>query len=248
MKSFYEYLAEAKREYKYRIKIAAQVTDELLDRLEYALRLYDVVEVGKPTKSIIQDNPLDFPELRAVEVWTIDVTLERAVSTYTMMQQLRQELNVPEDYIVVRDFNEPKELENVRHAELNAIEAEADKDGMEPVALLDHLPDAEEYDPSFGDEYNQKLLDYLSKVRAEGETEDGPAKTMFGLLKDMKDVEREDFNKDKDGVKPAHIQDAKGKPEEPLDVSAWGNFDSRSTAAKRTYKKGERQVTLKGKK
>ena len=60
MKTFKEYLAEAVQENPVRIKIACDVTDDMMNVIERELERYDIVSINKPVKTIMQEHPLDF--------------------------------------------------------------------------------------------------------------------------------------------------------------------------------------------
>ena len=51
MKTFTQYLAEAVKEIPVRIKLATDLTDDMIETIESELARYDVVNVAKPVKS-----------------------------------------------------------------------------------------------------------------------------------------------------------------------------------------------------
>ena len=77
MKSFKQYLAEAVKEIPVRIKLATDVNDDMIDCIEAELQRYDVVSIGNPTKTIMQEHPLDFgTKIKNAEVFIIDAVVE----------------------------------------------------------------------------------------------------------------------------------------------------------------------------
>ena len=48
MKSFSQYLTEAEKEYAFRVKVAGDLKDEQLDRMEEALKKYEAFSISKP--------------------------------------------------------------------------------------------------------------------------------------------------------------------------------------------------------
>jgi hypothetical protein len=85
MKSFKAYLSEAVKEIPLRIKVAAEVTDDMMNVIETELSRFDVVSVSKPTKTIMQEHPLDFgTKIRNTEVYIVDAVVHLPVSHETI--------------------------------------------------------------------------------------------------------------------------------------------------------------------
>lgn len=237
MKSFREYLEESKKTYQYRIKTIVPIEDGMMDRIEEVLSKYDALEVSRPKVTILQKNPLDFPDVEAAEVSIVDVTTNLAASSYELQQLLRGVLNIPEKFIVVRGAHEPIERYTT-DAELKAeIDAEADSKGLTPAPLLSTNPVEPENETSvpgeklYGDKYNMSLLRFLNANRAAAKPETG-----------------EDFNKDQAGVKPVPYWE-KGDEDAPLDgfLGKYDNLtdDIRGVEKVFTDKKGQSKVISK---
>ena len=137
MKSFKSYLSEAVKEIPLRIKIAAEVTDDMMNVIETELSRFDVVSVSKPTKTIMQEHPLDFgTKIRNTEVYIIDAVVHLPVSHETIRRNLSDKLGLVYDYVVVKGPNDPIEAEN--EAEVARQQA-----------------NAEDYQPKMGKEYSE---------------------------------------------------------------------------------------------
>ena len=75
-KSFVNYVAENKTEYKYVLKFAVnEMTDVMIDQLEAGLAKYDVKSASAFRKTPIQESPLDFPNVKNTAVFICDLTL-----------------------------------------------------------------------------------------------------------------------------------------------------------------------------
>lgn len=151
MKKFTDYLTEAKKEYEFRLKFAYEVNDAFLDKLEMALSKYNVLKVGKMSKTILQKQRLDFNHLPPCEVYIIDVTVEYPTTDSRMKNYLCNALGISQSMMVVRNKNHPEEI----MAELDEKEEGKVKD----ASLLDSdypVYDQEDY---YGDEYNKKMVD-----------------------------------------------------------------------------------------
>ena len=227
MKTFFQYLAESTKEYKYRLKTIVELNDEDLKKLETCLKKYDLVTISKPKKTIFQKKPRDFPGVEGAEVFIVDFTLRMPVTSYSMSLEFRKLLEIHENHIVVRGENEPVELE----AQKMIADLEAEE--KENKALLDDEVYSEFNEPqevAYGDEYNRKLLSYLAQVASDRDQKQeveqtGPVKALFGWLKD-ETKPSEDFNKDIDSVKPVHRKTKKpgGKTDVPNKSDVHGNY------------------------
>lgn len=235
------YLAEAERRYHFRIKTVVPIGDAEMDRIEIAVAKYQPIEIKRPKKTILQKQPLDFKDLQNFEVYIVDMTLALPASPYVLQQDIRQSLNVPEKYIVVRGDNEPVEVENQRLAALNDIADEAAKRGLKPASLLADS-NYEEFDEPqgdrfYGDKHNSALLAYIEKVRAEREPPPNPEKQLFNWLdmpdrKDQQPVQDDtDFNAHLNDKRPKASANAKSPSE-----SVQGNIDDDTRSVTRLYR------------
>ena len=138
MKTFEQYLAEAVKEIPVRIKLATKVNDDIIQTIESELARYDVVNIAKPVKTIVQEHPLDFgTKIRNTEVFIIDATVRMPVSYETFRRNLSDKLAIPYDYVVVKGANDPLEADN---------EAEVKRQGST----------GEDYEPKVGQDYTDE--------------------------------------------------------------------------------------------
>jgi hypothetical protein len=160
MKNLFEYIEQLKETHEIRIKIAQEVTDEMMDKIERHLEKYDAEKISAPNKTILQKRPLDFPNLEMAEVYIIDFTSALPVSLEMLHQEISKLLNLPEGNVVVRNANEARELEQE--------EAEKEKKEEYKVKIgADYdKKEASETKASelFGDKYNAGLLKELKKI------------------------------------------------------------------------------------
>ena len=68
MKSFKEYLTESKKTYDFRIKIAGDLPEGADSMMKTALEKYGVENYKKLSKTMVQEHPLDFPQLKNISV------------------------------------------------------------------------------------------------------------------------------------------------------------------------------------
>ena len=132
MKTFKEYLAEAVKEYTFKVKIAGVLEDSHLDAMELALAPYNVVKVGSPKKTIMQEHPLDFPaNVTNTEVTIIEVTTSMPVSYQTLSRHLSDHMGLPMNPVVVQH-------EGDLQAEQDKLNAEKTDDAYEPIMGQDY--------------------------------------------------------------------------------------------------------------
>jgi hypothetical protein len=231
MKDFRQYLAESVKPRYFLVKTAFKPTDEQLDIIETYLNKYDLIDFVKP--ELLENDTLDFINVPDREVWCAKFAIAMPITQYMLVQQLKSAMNVNEDLIIIRSATEPVELE--------VQDAAFKNDGLQSAARLgtDRFYDDQEQPlltDLYGDNYNQKLVDYLANVKSTRRSEkyDPPAPLFSWLDMDrvMKEqaVDSEDFNKNYDTVKPV----TGGRDTLPVDaqyLGAAGNLDD--AAAKR---------------
>jgi hypothetical protein len=165
MKSFKQYLAESKQSYNYRIKLAKELSNEELDRIERHLVKYDVQKFSAPKKLMLQSTPYDFPQLRGYEIFVVEFTTNIPASAYQIQTEIQNLIGISDGFMKVRSDMEP--LEKQEQAEL----AGAD----DAVSLLadENYSEAEDVnaDDYYGDKYNTSFVQELLELRKDKEKE-----------------------------------------------------------------------------
>lgn len=174
MKTFKEYLAESKKKYDFRVKVAGDFSKDREDHLKTALNKYSLESFKKLANTPIQEHPLDFPQVKNCEVSIYEVTLDYPTTQHELTEYLTQELGVNKQNLVVKRPGEPSEEYQM------PVEK---REG----ALLDD-PDYKEspnakFEDFYGDKYNsgfvKELNDLLKlerKARGEQIPTEGAAK------------------------------------------------------------------------
>lgn len=165
MKTLLEYIESIQQKHDIRIKFCHELSDDDMDKVERHLEKYDAEKVSRPTKTILQSRPLDFPNIDMAEIYIIDFTACLPVSTEMLKQELAKLLNLPEGHVVVRNALEPREQE-AEHDE----EGEKFKNKPEKLEAKlgteyskDEAPEQKATD-LYGDKYNSKFLKELKKL------------------------------------------------------------------------------------
>ena len=155
MKNFKEYLAESKKQYTFRVKVAGEFTSDQESALKNLLSRYVVSEFKRIGKTPIQELPLDFPHIKNCEVSIYETTLDYPTTQQELTEYLATELKVGKQRLVVRRPDEP--YEEYQHIE-------------EPRtgALLDD-PDYKEagspkFEDYYGDKYNTGFVKELNDI------------------------------------------------------------------------------------
>lgn len=158
MKNLFEYIQEANKEYKWRVKFAVPVDGEMLDKAERLLAKFDVKKVSPIKKTILQGRPLDFVDAGPSEIYITDVVCGLPCNREAIRELLSNGLNVHVSKIVVRSEHEPLETDR-------EVGEPVDKDKPLLGSDYDKTPD-----PAlvYGDKYNQKLVqDNLGRFKFE---------------------------------------------------------------------------------
>ena len=155
MKSFKNYLAESKKQYDFRIKIAGDISTEQESLLKSSLDRFQVSGFKKTGKTPIQELPLDFPQIKNCEVNMYEVVLDYPTTQMELIEYLSNNLKINKQNVVVKRPGEPSE-EYQRQVE------------PRKGALLDDPDYKEAGDPQFedyyGDKYNSGFVKELNDI------------------------------------------------------------------------------------
>lgn len=162
MKSFKQYLAESAKSYTYRIKLAKELTNDQVDKIERHLIKYDVQQFSAPKKLMLQSTPYDFPQLRGYEIYVIEFTTTIPASAFQIQTEICNLTGITDGFLKVRSDMEPLEKQ------------EQAKQAEEVVKSLLEDPDyneADEINPEdfYGDKYNDSFVKELLKLRKDKE-------------------------------------------------------------------------------
>jgi hypothetical protein len=243
MKSLKNYIAESTGVYPYVIKMPMAPSDAQVNTVESLLRAYQLVDISKPIK--IVDDKFDFFDIPLKDVHCIHITLGTPISSYVLMQQLRNALVIPEKNIVVRTITEPVEINAQEQMFKNEEDAKAKSKGF---TFASNLSTDRLYDPVegpavtnvFGDDYNKNLLLHLAHMKSERKSDevDAPS-SLFTWLDKHKAVELEpkqdvsDFNAHLDTPKPVT---GTGDKSGPIDINVLGKEGNFNDAASNNYR------------
>ena len=239
MKTFKQRLMEAQREFHYRLKTVVDLTDHRMENLERLLDRYKLIRIGAIQKVDGDLDTLEFADVENADIRYVDFAIGVPVSAYILQQEIRSILNVPEKFVVVRSDNEAIEVDSARIQLLQTLDKVAAEAGHSlDASLLSTDPrylDAEQpvVKDAFGDEYNKKFLNYLSKVASTRTSSDYYTQDDFLTAAEREahakkmNPEMEDFNKGYDTPKPVYKNKYEDLPEpvEPTLINMTGGLD-----------------------
>ena len=254
MKSLKNYIAESTKVHIYHIKLAMEPSSVQVNAVESLLRAYQLVDFSNPSR--IEDDKFDFFDIHNKDVYCIRIVTSTPISSYVLQQQLRDALDIPENYIVVRAINEPVEIEAEEQRFKQVAADEAKQKGFTFASMLDTNREYQkDENPSvvnvFGDEYNKNLLANLANIKADRKSmEFEPHMSLFSWI-DMKKVEPQepvqdtsDFNAHLNTTKPITSKNKKDTAIDDQFLGTEGNFDDGAvTNIVRYNDKGTKRIT-----
>ena len=111
MKSFVEYLLESNQPYEFRFKIAGELSDDCISRIESKLDKHGLESMSKPKRTPIQEQPAGFAQdIKNTEVNIIDVSTNYPTTPHQLLAMLTDTCGLPESHIVVINKNDPEEV------------------------------------------------------------------------------------------------------------------------------------------
>jgi hypothetical protein len=119
MKTFKEYLAEGKKTYNFKIKIAGDLPESFQNNLKASLDRCKVIKLEKTGTTPIQSSPLDFPTKENCEVHMFEVICEYPITSPEISVDVKA-AGITEDCFRVQGSDEIIETEtaevvNVKH-------------------------------------------------------------------------------------------------------------------------------------
>lgn len=164
MKSFKKYLAESKKQWDFKIKVAGPVTADQEKMMKALLEKYQVCAFKKTSVTPIQELPLDFPKIKYAEVNIFECTVDYPVTQEELRDYLCNSMAINKSAMVVKRPGEPSEQYQEPHKP------------REGALLMDSdYKEAENhtFDDYYGEKYNTKFLKELNDVLKEKAKERG---------------------------------------------------------------------------
>ena len=107
MKAFDQYLVEAEKEYAFRLRVATDLEEGVMDKIENRLKKYEAFSISTPKKTMFQASPPGFSHLPGAELNIVDFKTRQAVAPHVLQQDIIEASNLPESHVRVNNANEP---------------------------------------------------------------------------------------------------------------------------------------------
>lgn len=169
MLDFLHYYTKNKPQYKYTVKLAVNdlgVEDAML--LERYLERYKLIDLKPFTKTPLQSNPLDFPNIRDSEVYITEITSEYPATPFAIQCEIAACLKLAEQCVVVYSENDPRKDYAVEWLE-RMVNNDEFKENYKPFL---GKPMEEEVAPPYGIVGDKDFLKKLNKTEVTAHTND----------------------------------------------------------------------------
>jgi hypothetical protein len=173
MKTLREYLAENKKVYSFKVKVAGDLPEGFQDNLKKSLEKYQIVTLEKMTTPV-QESPMDFPELANKEVTIFDLVVEYPI-TAPEITNFVKDMGLSEECFRVRGSSEPSEYEQL------AIDDEPTGSALLNDPYYKESTNVKHKD-YFGADFNKNFLKELAKSAKERSKELGQDKAKPDVL------------------------------------------------------------------
>lgn len=159
MKTFADYLTESKKTYAFTVKVAGDLAEGFADKLKSGLERYSVATISKGKRAPISENPVDFPQLKNVNVTAFNVEVHYPTTPAVLEQYICHCCGCKEGTVVVRAANEIAEQEQEK----------ANRKEAEKPLIGQCDPPPSNHQNLVGDKKVSDFLKELSKVKHGGE-------------------------------------------------------------------------------
>lgn len=161
MKTFRQYLSEGKKVYNFKIKVAGDLPENFMKDFKTRMDRCGIVTLDEQSRTPVQALPIDFPELKNMEVHIIEFITEYPITAPEISKELT-ELGLSEEHFRVRGSGEPSEADQAILDQLVGY-------GMvENPVPIDAKVKHKDY---FGNDFNHNFLKELAKTAKEQKKE-----------------------------------------------------------------------------
>lgn len=108
MKNFREYLAENKKTWNFKVKVAGDLPEKFQSTLKNIFNKWDA-EISSLGTTPVQKLPLDFPQLENKEVHIFDITANYPITSAEVTNIIKEKTSLSPACFVVRGCCEPTE-------------------------------------------------------------------------------------------------------------------------------------------
>jgi hypothetical protein len=158
MPQFVDYYNANKKQFKYTIKIAQNdLSADNASVLEQYLERYNLVEFRPFTKTPIQQNPIDFPNVRDSEVYITDIVVEYPITPNALHREVSSAMGINEQSIAIYSENDPRKQYEKEWLERVVGNKEYKENYKTRLGNTENW----EEEPEYGQKYNENFLKSL---------------------------------------------------------------------------------------
>ena len=153
MKSLQAYISERNTQYDFRIKVAKQNPNEIMEEIKNALDAYELVSISKAKSLPIQEHR-EFPKWGACECWQFEATVAYPTTAPQIAQLLKERTGMQAEWVCVY---------NKLTADQNDYAEALGKDHTGSLLLDDELKDVPGGQELVGEKRKDSMLKELDK-------------------------------------------------------------------------------------
>jgi len=157
MKSYKEYLAESKKVYEFKIKIAGDHAKDAVAQIKAALAEFHVSSVSAGKTTPIQERQTEFPQHKNTQMTVYDVTTEYPATNLQIRDRVVAGLGVTHGCVKVRNMAEEREHE-INH----------EHDERSGKAVVGTMQDPSNHSNLVDEEHKLGFLKELNKEKHQG--------------------------------------------------------------------------------
>lgn len=161
MKTFTQYLTEAKKTYSFKIKVAGDLPEGFKENLEGLMDKYGLVKLSGPKRTPISEIVADFPHVKNQSVNIFEVEVHYPTTASVLQDYIANVLRMTGKNIVVRDPQEP-------------VDVVFNKDGKYSPILEKDYEEGSEAQKSVGAARTMSLLKELETERKDRVVKEQP--------------------------------------------------------------------------
>ena len=109
MKNFIEHLVQSEKTYEFTIRVAGEIEEGFVDKLENCLQKYELASLSAGKTTPIQESPLHFQRLQNMEVTSYQAVLRYPTVAQHLQKYIADNTFCSEAMIKVNNINEPLE-------------------------------------------------------------------------------------------------------------------------------------------
>ena len=110
MKTFQQYLTEAKRTYSFKIKVAGDLPEGFKENLEGLMDKYGLVKLSGPKRTPISEIVADFPHIKNQSVNIFEVEIQYPTTASVLQDYIANVMRIAGKDVIVRDPQEPVDM------------------------------------------------------------------------------------------------------------------------------------------